>query len=404
MKALFISYNGALEPLIQSQGIPYLKGLSNKGVKCFLLSFEKKIQGLGKLKKELNKHGIKWYHLKYHKRPTLPATMFDIFQGVIFGFFIILREKIDIIHARSTVPAAIGYVLSKISKKKFIFDERGLMAEEYVDGGMWKKNGILYKLTVYFEKKFLREADGVVVLSNDICNFLKDSGYVKWSINKKNRITVIPSCVDLNRFKPVDNKELRKIYNLQNKFIFLYIGSLGTWYMVKEMLDFFLCAKEIIPNAHFCFLVNTGKDLVINVSIEKGVCSDDITITSVDPMQMPEYISIADVGVFFIKPCFSKRSSSPTKFAEYLACGLPVLINKGIGDTAEIVKQNRIGFVVDNFNKEEYMKAVKHILKFQDERGTKERCIETAKNIFSLDTGVSLYLSLYNKVFQKNGI
>ena len=53
MKTLFISYNGALEPLIQSQGTPYLKGLSNKGVKCFLLSFEKKIEGIGKLKKEL---------------------------------------------------------------------------------------------------------------------------------------------------------------------------------------------------------------------------------------------------------------------------------------------------------------------------------------------------------------
>ena len=135
MKILFISYNGALEPLIQSQGIPYLKGLSNKGVKCFLLSFEKRIEGADKLKKELNEYEIKWYRLKYHKSPSLPATAFDIMAGILAGLYIVISKKIDIIHSRATVPAVMGYVIAKFTGKKFIFDVRGLMAEEYADGG-----------------------------------------------------------------------------------------------------------------------------------------------------------------------------------------------------------------------------------------------------------------------------
>ncbi|MDO8603579.1 MAG: glycosyltransferase family 4 protein [Candidatus Omnitrophota bacterium] len=407
MKTLFISYNGAAEPLMQSQGIPYLRVLSAEGVGVTLLSFEKARKkntsvNIDILKRDLADRGIEWYRLRYHKRPTFPATLFDILQGIFFGIFIILKEDINIIHARSTVPAAIGYALSKILRKKFIFDERGLMAEEYVDGGMWNKNSVVYKLTLYFEKKFLKNADGVVVLSDNIRVFLKDSFYIKnWNVHKKDRMTVIPSCVDMNRFRPIYNLDLRQRCGLQDKFVFLYSGSLGTWYLVEEMLEFFTCAKEAIPNAHFYFLVHEGRHIVEAACIRKRLSLSDVTITSVTPMDMPAYISMADAGIFFIKPCFSKRSSCPTKFAEYLSCGLPVLINKGIGDTAEVVERNKIGFVVGNFTKEEYAEGASLILKYSNDGDVKKRCVETAERLFSLERGAHLYLGLYNKVFQK---
>jgi hypothetical protein len=145
MKTLFISYNGASEPLIQSQGIPYLKGLSDKGIKCFLLSFEKKIECADKLKKELNEYGIKWYHLRYHKSPSLPATLFDMLAGISAGLYIVISKNINIVHSRGTVPAVMGYAIARLTGKKFIFDARGLMAEEYIDGGMWKRGSFLYK-------------------------------------------------------------------------------------------------------------------------------------------------------------------------------------------------------------------------------------------------------------------
>ena len=412
MKTLFISYNGALEPLIQSQGIPYLRGLSQNGVNCTLLSFEKP-QYIGKnfrdkidsLKIDLSDYGIKWHYLKYHKNLSLLATLYDILRGIALGLYIVITKKIDIIHARATVPAAIGYILARLTRKKFIFDERGLMAEEYIDGGMWKKNSILYKLTLFLEKIFLRRADHVVVLTENIKTILMNTDYIiKHHVEKNINIDVIPCCVDLKRFyrfnkQDLEIKELREKYNFSSKFIFLYIGSVGTWYLLEEMIDFFLEAKSLIKNAHFLILTHIDKKMVKRTWKRRSLPADDITIEEVEFEKMPIFINLADVGMFFIKPVFSKRSSCPTKFAEYLACGLPVLINSGIGDTDKIVEKHNLGVVVKKFAKETYAAKVKELLEMMKEKEKiSNRCQKVAESIFSLESGVLKYLDIYRKV------
>jgi len=411
MKSLFISYNGAFEPLMQSQGIPYLKGLSCKGVKCFLLTFEKEDPRFckkekDKLKSELKRNDIEWYSLEYHKRPSLPATLFDIFIGTVVGLYLVIFKKIDIVHARTTVPAAMGFAISRIARKKFIFDERGLTAEEYVDGGMWKRNSFSYKLTLYFEKKFLIRTDHLIVLSQNIRDFLINSDYL--SINYRDRnedISFVPCCVDLARFdsrKISLTEELRKKHNFSGKFVFLYIGSLGTWYLLDKMMDFFITAKRTIGNAHFLILTHTGKGIAEKLAVDKRISPEDITIDTARFEEIPDYIRLATVAMFFIKPVLSKRSSCPTKFAEYLACGLPVLINSGIGDTDLIVEKNRLGAVVKRFNKEAYIKALNTLLVLLKERDSlSKRCQNVVNKEFSLELGVSRYFDAYNRVMTK---
>jgi len=395
MKTLFISYNGALGPLIQSQGIPYLKGLSNKGVKCFLLTFEKQTRGINKLKKELGHYGIKWYYLRYHKRPSLPATLFDMLVGILVGLYVTISKNIDIVHSRATVPAVMGYVISRLAGKKFIFDVRGLMAEEYIDGGMWKRGSFLYKTTLWIEKKLLKKADSLIVLTENIKEFLINDN------RKKQKITVIPCCVDIKKFnKESDLTELlREKYKFSGKFVFLYIGSVGTWYLLKEMIDFFIIAKNIIKNAHFLILTNADKQVVIDCWKKSGLSFNDLTLDNTEFENMPGYIKLADVGIFFIKPVFSKMASSPTKFAEYLTCGLPVVINSGIGDTDETVKENNIGIVIKDFTEAEYKNAIyrlKELLK--EENDLKERCKKNAEKYFSLEKGMEKYFKIYENL------
>jgi len=401
MKALFISYNGALEPLIQSQGIPYLKGLSNKGVECFLLSFEKKIGGIDRLKKELSECGIKWYHLRYHKRPTLPATLFDIVAGILVGLYIVVSKNISIIHSRATVPTVMGYVIARITGKKFIFDVRGLMAEEYVDGGIWKRSNFLYKITLYIEKKLLRYADKIVVLTKNIKDFLINSNYLqKYNIKEKD-IAVIPCCVDIKKFNAENGltEILRERYGLSGKFVFLYIGSVGTWYLLEEMIDFFIVAKSLINNAHFLVLTHVDKNMVIAAWGKRGLSFNDITIDEAEFCNMPHYIRLADAGIFFIKPCFSKRFSSPTKLAEYLACGLPLVINSDIGDTGELVSDNHIGVVIKDFSEKQYLDKTRELLGLMKEgKALSKRCRLTAEKYLSLDIGVERYQNIYREL------
>jgi glycosyltransferase involved in cell wall biosynthesis len=111
------------------------------------------------------------------------------------------------------------------------------------------------------------------------------------------------------------------------------------------------------------------------------------------------YIKLADAGIFFIKPCFSKRFSCPTKFAEYLACGLPLVINAGIGDTDKIVKDHNLGVVIDKFNKESYLLHTYQLLELIKERKiVSDRCKKAAGEKFSLDIGVSRYFDAYRSL------
>ena len=69
---------------------------------------------------------------------------------------------------------------------------------------------------------------------------------------------------------------------------------------------------------------------------------------------MPGYLAAADFGVHFIRPGICMIANSPTKFAEYLASGLPILTNAGIGDSDEILQQENVGVTVDGFEPAAY--------------------------------------------------
>ena len=328
----------------------------------------------------------------------MPATLFDIFIGIMAGSYLALSKKIDIIHARATVPAAMAYVIARLTRRKFIFDVRGLMAEEYADGCMWKEGSFCHKMTLYFQKLFLKSADELVVITENIKRFLSYSDY----LDKKNkRISVIPCCVDIARFERNSsrNEALRQKYGLSGKFVFLYTGSVGTWYMLREMLDFFIAAKSVIPNAHFLILTHVDREMAGKIRGEKGLSSEDVSIDEAEFNDMPEYINLADVGIFFIKPVFSKRSSCPTKFAEYLACGLPVVINSGIGDTDNIVKERKLGIVINEFNRYSYLFGLRELSVLMKEKDLlAERSRRTAEELFSLENGISRYLEIYRRL------
>ena len=408
MKVLLISYNGATEPLILSQGIPYLKGFSRRGIKCVLLSFEKPSADKASqavLEKELHAEGIEWRRLRYHKSPSLPATAFDIFMGIIAGLRIVLSRGIDIVHARATVPAVMAYIISRLAGKKFVYDERGLMAEEYADGGMWKRGGLLYRLAGSIEKTLLLKADAVVVLTKNIEKYLSEGGYLPGRPDgKKLNIHVIPCCADLDKFAPSSETKPRlreKIGpGLAEKFILIYTGSIGTWYMLDEMLDFYTVAKSVIPQAHLMVITHIDREAVNAAAAKRGIAPGDVTVTGAKFEDMPGYLNAADAGMFFIRPVLSKRSSCPIKFAEYLACGLPVVINGGIGDTAETVENNSIGVVVRGFSHVEYERAARELSVLAKDNSTSKRCRDTAKRLFSLDSGISKYADVYESALK----
>lgn len=396
---LYISYNGLLEEIVPSQVIPYLKGLKREGYSFVLLTFERKqhlkITGrekILKIKDELKAIGIEWFFLRYHKRMPSLATSFDVLLGAAFAVYLVIAKKISIVHARSVIPAVMC-LAAKPFGVKFIFDTRGILAEEYVGGGHWRKGSLKYRLTSFLDRVCLRFSDAVVALTEKHRQYLLG---LHWFKEKKSNIPleVIPCCVDLDRFK------YRKKEFLQDNFIFSYLGKIGKHYMLEEMLDFFKIALEVLPNSKFMIISQSEQKDILELVLKKRLSPEFIVIKKPNFQEIPALVSVAHAGIFFINP-YRKFGSSPIKLGEFLSSGVPVIINSGIGDTEELVRKNRVGVVIDSFNQDNYRGAVKTFLALMNEgEAVNIRCRNTAKDFLSLDMGIKKYNAIYSHLLK----
>ena len=406
-RVLYISYNGMLDPLGQSQVIPYLRELNHRGVEFTLLSFErpealtKQDTEIERMRSDLAARGIDWHRLRYHKTPSLPATSYDVFAGIRYGRRLMREKKIDLIHARNHIPATIALRLKQRSGAKFIFDVRGLMADEYVDAEHWRKNSLPYRITKSAERRALAAADGVVTLTERIWPIMKE-----WPVLQNREVIheVIPCCADLElfRFNEDERRRRRAELGLGNRFVIVYSGSIDGWYLTEEMADFFVGVQRQKPDAHFLWLTPAKHDRIRELMRVRGSSDDQYTVIAATPRDVASYLSAADAGLAFIKPCFSKLASSPTKYAEYLACGLPLIINSGVGDSDALITHEQIGALVRDFTEEDYGSAwatISALIGYPDQ--SRRRAREVAERLFDVrKIGVERYAHLYERVLQ----
>lgn len=404
IKVLYLSYDGMTDPLGQSQVLPYLCKLSENGYEFHLVSFEKmdKFKKHHKvIRKICKENNIYWHPQDYHHQGGLKKTVKQVRKMEKVAFFLHKNHDFKIVHCRSYISALVGQKMKRKLGTKFIFDMRGFWADERIDGNIWSLSSPIFKrIYKFFKRKeiqFFQNADYTISLTENGKNEI-----LSWKEFKKNPIDVqvIPCCVDLNKFQ-YSNVDLVKKEALRNKFdiseseyILGYIGSIGTWYMLSEMLDYFKVLLIEKPESKFFFVSGESKETILAEAQKKGINSDKIIVTSCLHHEMPTHISLFDASVFFIKPAYSKKASSPTKQGELMAMGIPVVCNSGVGDTAEIVLQNESGLVISEFSEESYRNSIVNPNEFD-----KDKIIEGAQKVFSLEEGAKNYLKVYKSVY-----
>jgi len=234
------------------------------------------------------------------------------------------------------------------------------------------------------ERKLFRNADFVVTLTEKARDIV--AGDFKVS---RDRIEVIPTCVDSARFNiksPAGGK----------KYDCVYFGSIGTWYLLSEMLEFFKVYLSLHPGGKFLLLTDADHGKIIKEAEGIGIKKENIDVRFVEYAKMPETLSLCAFSIFFIKPCYSKLASCPTKLGESLAAGLPVLTNYGIGDVDKIVEPNGVGVVVKSFVQDQYRAAVKDMERLLSDKALPDRCRAVAADYFSLEKAVEKYDRIYN--------
>ncbi|MER9120474.1 glycosyltransferase [Mesorhizobium sp. M0954] len=389
---LYISYTGMLEPLGQSQVLAYLERLATDRP-IHLVSFEEAENWADSTKrmalsKRILAAGLVWHPLRYHKRPSAAATAYDIAVGAFVGARLVRRHGLRIVHARSYVPSVMALAIKRLTGAHYLFDMRGFWADERVDGGLWPKDGRLYRIAKGFERRFLLAADAVVSLTNAAKQEIATFPYL---IDHAPPVTVIPTCADLNRFYPGPRTSARP-------FTLGYVGGAGTWYLFEEALALFRALKRHRPDARL-LIANRNEHAFIRAHIAKaGIAVDDIELVAADHSEIPELMWRMDAGLVLIKPVPSKIASAPTKLAEFLGCGVPCVVNPGVGDMESIVADGRAGIVIRGFSDADCRDAVHALLDLVAEPDVASRCVETARRHFALDAGVRSYMDLYDEL------
>lgn len=399
-EALFISIDGMTDPLGQSQVIPYLAGLARQGYRVTILSCEKKDKfktGEKIIKDQLSQAGIAWQYCFYSKKIPLLSQRGNLYRLKKLAVAYAKKNRGKFIaHCRSYLPALIGLHLKKKYGARFVFDMRGFWADERVEGGIWKLSNPMHKSAYrYFkrkEKELILAADHVITLTHAAKEILNT-----WFPQKKLKITVIPCCSDLEHFTIRGTPEklaIRKKLHLPSGApVIGYLGSIGTWYMLNEMLDFF---KELLkerPDSYLFFITQDDPDRILHAAAKRKIPQSHLLIKAAARAEVPQFISALSAGLFFIRPSFSKQGSSPTKMAELLACGLPVITNAGVGDCDKVILENKAGVVINDFSAEQYREAIDQLDACLSEEPAFYR--QVAQDHFSLESGVELYSSVY---------
>lgn len=411
LRSLYICYYPITEPLVQTQVVAYLAELVKRGHTIHLLTYETEKMTAAQKRfwsRKLREQGIRWHHLRYHKRPTLPATIYDTMAGVATALKIMRRYNLQIVHARSHVAATMGLILKKLNRTGLLFDIRGLLAEEYVDAGNWTADGLPYRITKAAERHCIDNADGMVVLTERVHEQLfggviDENGASTFyrEGNDPAPVRVIPCCADLSQIEEqsAEREAMRDKLNLNGKTVLIYVGKFGGWYMQSEMVDFFAAARQVLPDLHFLVLTQSDRQLILDEFKRHGIAEDAFTVTQSAPDRVGAYLAAADFAISFIQACPSKISSSPTKFGEYLAAGLPVVCNPGVGDVDTIVLRHDVGALVEAFTAEAYQVAARRMLELSRDSSLCERCRTAAHAHASLEEiGGPRYDSLYREI------
>ena len=391
------------DSLGQSQVIPYLQKLSEKGCDFHIISLEKEHKF--KENKEEVRNLCEDYNIKWH--PLIYSSRFPVFSA--FGNYKKLKRKalalqkeigFDISHCRSDIPGIIGHYLQKKYDVKFLFDMRGFWADERIEGGIWNLNNPMFKLLYRYFKKvestLFQKADAIVSLTEKGKKIINKMPLLK---EANLDITVIPCCVDLDSFSlnavdPSKQEALRSKLEINNDTqIFGYLGSIGTWYMLDEMLHFYSCVRNNMKSAVFLFVSGEKKEHIVELAQKYKIEKKEIIVESTSHSQVPLYISLFDYSIFFIRPTYSKSASSPTKQGELMAMQKPIICNAGVGDTDEIINRYHAGEVLESLDEKSFSNFDISNLNFNPEKARKG-----AEEWFSLEKGSDLYYRIYQRI------
>lgn len=392
---LYLTRNGLLEPLGQSQVLAYLRGLS-RDHRITLITYEKDedqadAARVAATRAECERIGIRWLPQRFRPRPRFVAPALDLLRMSWLVRREVRAQRVRLIHARSYIPAAVALLVGRMTGVPFIFDMRALWPEELIVAGRLRRGSAVHRAIVAVERACLRRAAGVVSLTHAAVGYLTQAYPGELA---GQRVVVIPTCADLDRFVPADRPPARRV-----------IGCLGTvtsgWFRLDWLAAFLAVAAARDPATTFELTtrddparvraaIGGGEELQARLAI--APCASD----RVQEVLQGQVASV----MFYAGGEVSELGRSPTRMAEILGCGLPVVANEGVGDVAGIIRDYRVGVLSKGSSTGEMATAWDELQLLLDDPDLAARCRSAAEAVFSLQAGTAAYASLYAAILK----
>lgn len=393
LDAVYVTYWSLRDPLCQSQSLPVVRDQARRGRRMGLVTFEAPGWALAPPEQAeqaaaLAREGIRWLPLRYHKRPRLLATLYDVGRGVLRCARLVRREGARLVHARATVPGAIGYWATRLTGARFLNDADGPLSDEYADAGLWRRGSLAYRLARWSEESCLVAADAVAVLTE----------LRRREVEGRTRhgAAVLPCAVDMDRFRRDEaaGARLRAELGLAGR-VLVYVGKSGGWYLTEPMLDFAKAAEAALGPVSLLVLTGDPPERFAVPAAARGL---RCVVRRAAPEEVPAFLSAAEAGLSFRSTAPSQRAASPIKNGEYLACGLPVVTTPGAGDSSEMVERRRVGLVVGALAAPDYERVATRLAALLGEPDIRERCRKAAREELGLrEVVLPRYATLYDE-------
>ncbi len=401
---LFIAYDGLLDQLGGSQILPYLRGIAAHPRYVHIVSFEKPArfaEGADKMRSDLARDGIGWTPVPFTSSFGKLGKLWDLARMYLTCLRLQLKHKFGIVHCRSYMSMQVGAFLHRLTGVRAIFDMRGLWVDERVDGGVWNQdrllNRVIYRTYKRIERDLLASASHVVVLTRRVLPELK-----RLSPEMTAPVTVIPCCADFDHFVMPDDAR-RSAVRAElgigaDALVLSYLGSLGAWYMLEDMLRLFATAARKRDDVHLLFITRDWKDeheILLN-ALGIAHLRECIHVRPASRDEVPGLMAASDIMLSFIKPAYSKMGSCPTKLAEAFALGIPVISNVNVGDVEQITADLDAGATFDLADSLAFDRLAGMLEQIKGKGGSALRV--RARKHFGLEVAEASYRQVYDAV------
>lgn len=292
------------------------------------------------------------YDNKMNKFKRIKSFFDYIIKSSVIGIKI---KDVELVFATST-PLTIGVpalIIKNIKKAKMIFEVRDVWPDIPVELG-FIKNKILISLLKNFERICYKNANHIIALSEGMASNIVSKG-----ISEK-KVTTITNIANLSLYdkQNINKKNIKKNLGLEEKFICIHPGTMG----FVNNLEYILNVAERTRDKEIVYLLigeGKEKDKLLKIKKEKGL--DNVIIkNSLPKMDIIDVIKSSDIGIMCVGNYRILEDNSANKFFDFLAAGLPIMINYA-GWQANALKMKNAGFNFGYYEPEKMAEKIEQL-------------------------------------------